>query len=183
MDVAVEQKLARYIGTISRWHVATCRTDCNLRAGVVNTHEPTRVCPLISRIPWIHRRLTWLKMVDVAWHGFHIRGWKLIRITESSRFESNSIKIKGRTSVNNLIHAVPRHLWTQRDEDSYRDIVELFCKMKGDPSLRCRILYPKEQGRNNLECCFRVPKMEFLRSLQDFTDFWANGTLTLNNFR
>lgn len=101
----------------------------------------------------------------------------------SSRFESNSIKIKGRTSVNNLIHAVPRHLWTQRDEDSYRDIVELFCKIKGDPSLRCRILYPKEQGRNNLECCFRVPKMEFLSSLQDFTDFWANGTLTLNNFR
>lgn len=178
MDVAVERKLARYIGTISRWHVATCRTDCNLRAGVVYTREPTRVRPLISRIPWIHRvRLTWLKMMDVAWHDLgyvsppfsHPGGMETHPdygqdLAESSRFESNSIKIKGRTSVNNLIHAVPRHL-----NETKIHIVELFCKIKGDPCLRCRILYPK--GRNNLGCCFRVPEMEFLGPLQDFTGF------------
>lgn len=64
----------RYIGTISRWHVATCRTDCNLRASIANALHArtyTYVHPLISRIPWIHPwwplGLTWLKMVDVAW--------------------------------------------------------------------------------------------------------------------
>ena len=48
---------ARYIGTISRWHVATCRTDCNLRANVVRAlHAATYTCtPVISWIPWIHR--------------------------------------------------------------------------------------------------------------------------------
>lgn len=44
--------------------------------------------------------------------------------------------------MNNLIlDAEPRRdLWTQRDEDSSRYLVELFCKIKGDPSFRCRIL-------------------------------------------
>ena len=77
------------------------RTNLHVRSPVnkSNSMDPSWPWPL---------GLTWLKMVDVAWrdsgyvsavlHPFH-PGWKLIwitdRIAESSRFESNSIKIKG----------------------------------------------------------------------------------------
>lgn len=178
----------RYIGTISRWHVATCRTDCNLRASVVNALHArtyTYVHPLISRIPWIHRDpwplgLTWLKMVDVAWrdsgyvsavlHPFQ-PGWKLIwitdRIAESSRFESNSIKIKGEHRW--IILSSTRSLGISglNETKIHRDIVELFWKIKGDRSFRCRILCSRMREGTIWDAVFelwgiRFSKMEFL---------------------
>lgn len=72
-------------------------------------------------------------MVDAAWHDFgyvfvSLRRGQLDgitgRIAESSRFEGNSIKIKG-TSVNNLIHAEPRDLWPDGNNSASRRSVAI----------------------------------------------------------